>query len=263
MVEKLRADAGRKQEVSVLTQKFRQTDEPPAPAKKKTVVIAVDGPAASGKGTLAKAIAAQLGYAYLDTGALYRAVAFETLQAGGDPSKIEDVQKVLKDVKKKLSPEYLSDPVLRTPPVAEASARVAALQDVRKAVRNYQTSFAKNPPGGEPGAVLDGRDIGTVVCPGADVKLFITADAQERAKRRFLELKGRVPGLTLETVLDDINRRDQNDMNRQHSPLKAADDAHILDTTQLDRQQALDAALQIVASKINPPAGGKDLKRGI
>lgn len=244
----------------MLTEKFTNKEPAPEKAAKHSIVITVDGPAASGKGTLAKAIAKKLGFAHLDTGALYRAVALETLNAGGDPSKLEDVQKVLKGIKAKLTPEYLADPALRTPQVSEGAAKVAALQEVRKAVRHYQTSFAQNPPGGAPGAVLDGRDIGTVVCPDADVKLYIVAKAEERARRRFLELKDRVEGLTLETVLDDINRRDANDMNRQHSPLKAADDAVTLDTTDLDRDGALEAALTIVTSKTKPPGGGKDRK---
>ena len=242
----------------MLTEKFTNKGPAPEKATKRTIVITVDGPAASGKGTLAKAIAKKLGFAHLDTGALYRAVALETLNAGGDPSSLEDVQKVLKGIKAKLTPEYLASPALRTREVSDGAAKVAALQEVRKAVRHYQTSFAQNPPGGEPGAVLDGRDIGTVVCPDADVKLYIVAKAEERARRRFLELKDRVEGLTLETV-----RRDANDMNRQHSPLKPADDAVTLDTTDLDRDGALEAALKIVASKTKPPSGGKDRKPGV
>lgn len=217
-------------------------------------MIAVDGPAASGKGTLAKALAAELGFAYLDTGSVYRAVALATLENGGDPAKLEDVLKVLDTVRKDLSPATLSSPKLRTPEVASAAAKVAAMPEVRSAVRDYQVEFTANPPGNAPGAVLDGRDIGTVVCPHADVKLFITASAGERARRRFEELKDRTPGLTLEKVLDDLNARDHHDSSRKISPLRAADDAHVLDTTKLDRAGALDAALALVHAKF-PPGG--------
>jgi len=218
----------------------------------KKIVIAVDGPAASGKGTLAKALAAELGFAYLDTGSVYRAVALATLENGGDPSKLEDVLEVLDEVKNNLSPAVLSNPKLRAPETAAAAAKVAAMPEVRTAVRDYQVEFTTNPPGNAPGAVLDGRDIGTVVCPHADVKLFITASAEERARRRFEELKDKTPGLTLEKVLEDLNARDHHDTSRKVSPLKAADDAHILDTTKLDRTQALDAALAVVHAKFPP-----------
>lgn len=213
------------------------------------IVISVDGPAASGKGTLAKALAAKLGFAYLDTGALYRAVALATIESGGDPANFDDVKKVIDNVTHHVTPETLINPKLRTPAVAAGAAKVAAYPDVRHAVRDYQIEFANNPPGGAPGAVLDGRDIGTVVCPDADVKLYVTASAEERARRRFEELKLKEPSTTYETVLNDVNARDHADMNRAISPLKPALDAHILDTTLLDRAGALDAAVKIFQSK--------------
>lgn len=216
-----------------------------SPADHK-IVIAVDGPAASGKGTLAKALATQLGFAYLDTGAVYRTVALLTLKKGGDPSKLDDVKPALDIVSKNLTPDMLKDPALRTAEVADAAAVVAQMPEVREVVRGFQNLFAKNPPGGEPGAVLDGRDIGTVVCPDADIKFYVTADAEERARRRFNELKDRTPGLTFEAILQEINDRDHHDMSRTISPLKAADDAHVLDTTRLTPAQALQAALDIV-----------------
>ena len=223
----------------------------------KKIVIAVDGPAASGKGTLAQALAAKLGFAYLDTGSVYRAVALATLENGGDPSKTEDVLKVLDAVKNNLTPAALSNPKLRLPEIASAAAKVAAMPEVRHAVRDFQTEFTKSPPGNAPGAVLDGRDIGTVVCPDADVKLFITASADERARRRFEEQKNKIAGLTFEKVLQDLNDRDHHDTSRSISPLKAANDAHVLDTTALDREGALDAALKIVHAKFPPAAGAK------
>ena len=226
----------------------------------KTVVIAVDGPAASGKGTLAKKVAAKLGYAYLDTGALYRVVALATLKAGGDPEKIEDVRLQLDTIRKNTNPALLTDPALRSPAVAEAAAKVAVMPEVRAVVREYQASFMKNPPNGAPGVVLDGRDIGTVVCPDADIKFFVTATPEERARRRFEELKDRTPGLTLETVLHDVTDRDRHDSTRKVSPLLAAADAHVLDTTGLTPAKVLEEALKIIRAKFpqtgNAPASG-------
>ncbi|HYD18524.1 MAG TPA: (d)CMP kinase [Patescibacteria group bacterium] len=222
-----------------------------------SMVIAVDGPAASGKGTLAKALAAHFGFAYLDTGALYRAVALATIDNGGEPAKIEDVRKVLDDVTHHISATTLTSPRLRTPEIASAAAIVAAYPEVRLAVRDYQVNFSENPPNGAPGAVLDGRDIGTVVCPDAEVKLYVTASADERARRRFLELQQKEPSTVYETVLKDITDRDHQDMNRAHSPLKAAVDANVLDTTTLDRAAALAEAIKIVSAKLpaeKPPA---------
>ncbi len=226
----------------MLTENFNDTGNP---ADHKTV-IAVDGPAASGKGTLATALAAKLGFAYLDTGAVYRTVALLTLRSGGDPSKLDDVRPALESISKNLDAKMLNDPALRTAEVADAAAIVAQMPEVREVVRKYQNAFAKNPPGGEPGAVLDGRDIGTVVCPDADIKFYVTADAEERARRRFNELKTREPGLTFDAILKEINDRDSHDMHRTISPLKAAADAHVLDTTHMTPAQALDAALDIV-----------------
>jgi cytidylate kinase len=240
----------------VLTDAFKKTDMPPKPI----VVIAVDGPAASGKGTLAKALAARLGYAYLDTGALYRNVALATLKAGGDPAKIGDVRPAL-EILKHLTPEALTDAALRSAEVADAAAKIAVIPEVRAAVRRYQDDFAKNPPGNAGGVVLDGRDIGTVVCPAADIKFFVTATPEERARRRFEELKSRNPNLTRETVLKDINERDHRDSSRKVSPLRAADDAHILDTTGLTPVEALDKALKVVRAKF-PPASNDNSSGG-
>lgn len=220
-------------------------------------VIAVDGPAASGKGTLAKALATQLGFAYLDTGAVYRSVAMLTLNNGGDPAKLEDVLPALETIKAGLTPAMLNDPGLRTAQVADAAAVVAQMPEVREVVRQYQNTFAKNPPGGEPGSVLDGRDIGTVVCPDADIKFYVTADAEERARRRFNEWKARNPDVTFDEVLKEINDRDHHDMSRTISPLKAAEDAHILDTTHLNPAQSLAAALAIVEGR-KPAQGVKN-----
>jgi cytidylate kinase len=214
------------------------------------VIIAVDGPAASGKGTFATALAARLGYAYLDTGTLYRLVALATLRKGGDPSNPEAVKTVLEAIKFPLPPERLASPDLRSPEVDEAVPQVSVMPEVRAAVRAYQAAFMKNPPHNAPGVVLDGRDIGTVVCPGADVKFFITASAKERARRRFEDQKSSNPGLTQEMVLKDINDRDERDSNRKVSPLRAAADATVLDTTTLSPAKTLEKGLRIVRAKL-------------
>lgn len=234
----------------MLTDAFKKADSPPPSESAKKIVIAVDGPAASGKGTLAKALAAQLGYAYLDTGSLYRAVALATLERGGNPSKAEDVIAAL-DVMKHLTPGLLSNPAMRSAEVAEAATRVAVVPEVRQVVRDYQIAFAQNPPGGVAGVVLDGRDIGTVVCPDADIKFFITASPEERARRRFEELKIRNPGLTQEAVLNDINERDRRDITRTISPLIPAADAYVLDTTKMTADESLAEAINIVKSKLS------------
>jgi len=221
----------------------------PAPAARRKIVIAIDGPAASGKGTLARAMAERLGYAYLDTGALYRAVALATLELGGDPSTFEDVAPAMAIIERNLTPELLANPALRSRAVSEASSQVAALLDVRIHLIDYQREFAKNPPGDVGGAILDGRDIGTVICPDADVKLFVTASAEERARRRFEELKTSVPGLTLEKVLQDIKQRDQRDSERKVAPAMAAKDAYILDTTKIDANGAVEEAIAIIRTK--------------
>jgi cytidylate kinase len=239
----------------VLARAFKKAESLPQSKPERKIIIAVDGPAASGKGTVAKALAVRLGYAYLDTGAIYRAVALAVLENGGDPSKPEDVIPAL-EVIKRLTPELLANPALRSPEVAEAATRVAALPEARSAVRDYQVSFAKNPPGAAAGVVLDGRDIGTVVCPDADIKFFITAAPEERARRRFEELKGRNPELTQETVLHDINERDRRDTSRKISPLRPAADAHVLDTTGLTPAESTEKAMKVVRAKF--PQAGND-----
>ena len=215
---------------------------------KHTIVIAVDGPAASGKSSFATALAAHLGYAYLDTGTLYRMIALATLQRGGDPSNLEDIKPVLGIIKFPLAPEQFASPELRTPEVDEATPHVGAMSEVQAIIHQYQAAFIKNPPGNAAGAVLDGRDIGTVVCPDADVKFFVTAAAEERARRRFAEQKSSYPGLTQEMVLKDINLQD---MNRKSAPLRAATDAYILDTTNAKPDETLQLGLSIVKTKLS------------
>lgn len=207
------------------------------------MIIAVDGPVAAGKGTLARRIAAKYSLCYLDTGALYRAVGLIILRAGQDPS---DKKKALAAALKvgDIAPD---DPELRAEETGNAASVVAANDTVRSALLEYQRTYAKRPPG----AVLDGRDIGTVVCPDADVKLFVTASAEVRAQRRFDELseKGLKPDFS--QVLSGLQARDARDSGRGTAPLKKAEDAHLLDTSKLDIEAALNAACQIIDSRMN------------
>jgi cytidylate kinase len=202
------------------------------------MIIAVDGPAASGKGTIGKMVAGRYGLAYLDTGSLYRAVARNTMASGGDPS---DARAALASAKA-LDPATLGDPALRGPGLGEAASLVAKHAEVRAALLAYQREFARAPQG----AVLDGRDIGTVICPDADVKLFVTATPEERARRRYLELKQAGITVSEQEVLADIRRRDERDKNRAAAPLRKAPDAYLLDTTNLDIDAAFRAAVDLI-----------------
>lgn len=202
------------------------------------MIIAVDGPAASGKGTLARRLAAHYGLAYLDTGALYRAVALSVLRAGHAPDDVAAAAKAAES----LDYGMLEDGELRTSRVGEAASFVAAMPDVRKAILDYQRRFAGTPPG----AVLDGRDIGTVVCPDADVKLFVTASPEVRARRRYLELMAGGIDAEEEDVLRALRERDERDQARAHAPMRQAEDAYLLDTTELDIEAAFKAAVEII-----------------
>lgn len=203
------------------------------------MIVAVDGPAASGKGTLARRLAAHLGYAHLDTGKLYRAVGHAVLSAGGDP---EDAAAATRAAKS-LRIEDLGDPALLGDTAAVAASKVAAIPCVRAALLRFQQDFARNPPGGAAGAVLDGRDIGTVVCPGAQAKLFVTAEVAVRAERRHKELIGRGEPSIYAQVLQDLKERDARDSDRAVAPLRPARDAKILDTSALDPDAVFAAAL--------------------
>jgi cytidylate kinase len=209
------------------------------------VIIAVDGPAAAGKGTLARRIAQHYRLDHLDTGRLYRATALEAFLAGGDPSD----PAVAEAAAKRVRPERLSDPQLNEERVARASSVVAAFPGVRAALLAFQRDFAWKPSGGR-GAVLDGRDIGTVVCPGADAKIFVTASVDARATRRFKELRAAGAEAIYERVLQDMKDRDARDSGRQAAPLKAADDAFVLDTTALGAEAAFAAAIAYIDGKL-------------
>ena len=196
-----------------------------------TFTIAIDGPAAAGKGTISKAIAAQFGFAHLDTGLLYRAVGARVL-TGFDPV----------EAARTLQPQDLERDDLRTAEVAQAASKVAVISDVRAALVDFQRAFARRAGG----AVLDGRDIGTVICPNAEVKLYVTASAEVRAKRRYLELTGKGEVTSLETVLADVKMRDDRDMNRAEAPMKPAEDAVVIDTSDLSIEEALGLALKTI-----------------
>ncbi|MCO6383497.1 MAG: (d)CMP kinase [Vannielia sp.] len=198
--------------------------------------VAIDGPAAAGKGTISKAVAREFGLAHLDTGLLYRAVGARVL-AGADPVEAAAA----------LTPDDLTpEDALRTSEVAQAASRVAAVPEVRAKLLEFQRNFARR----EGGAVLDGRDIGTVICPGAEVKLFVTASAEARAERRFLELDGKGHEVTRAQVLADVKARDARDASRDTAPMIAAEDAMLLDTTDLSIAEALDRAVVHIRLKL-------------
>ncbi len=209
------------------------------------MIIAVDGPAASGKGTVSRKIADLYGFDYLDTGLLYRAIARDVTQANG---QLESEDEALKAAQS-LDFATLDDENLRLTGVGEAASIVARHPAVRAELLSIQQNFAKRLPG----AVLDGRDIGTVVCPNADAKLYVTADAEVRAERRFLELSRRGEIVTRESVLEMILQRDARDTERVDSPMRPAEDAMLLDTTKLDISQSFDAAVELIKRKIGLP----------
>lgn len=196
--------------------------------------VAIDGPAAAGKGTLSKAVAQHFGFAHLDTGLLYRAVGARTL-LGEDAA----------EAAKTLQPIDLFNENLRTPAVAEAASKVAVLADVRAALTAFQRDFARR----EGGAVLDGRDIGTVICPDAEVKLYITASAETRADRRYKELKDKGLDVDPAQVLEDVRARDDRDSTRAEAPLRPAPDAILIDTSAMSIEQAVARAVAVIAAK--------------
>jgi CMP/dCMP kinase len=202
------------------------------------MIIAIDGPAASGKGTLGKRLAAHYGLRHLDTGLIYRAVAKALLDAG---KKADDIEAAIAAAKA-LDPAAFNEATLKTHVVGEAASVVSAIPGVRAALLDFQRAFAAKPPG----AVLDGRDIGTVICPEADVKIYVTATAEVRARRRAAEYQAQGRNIDEATVLADIRKRDERDSNRAAAPLRQAPDAYLLDTTDIDISSAIRAAIDIV-----------------
>jgi CMP/dCMP kinase len=202
------------------------------------MIIAIDGPAASGKGTLAKRLAAHFGLRHLDTGLLYRAVAKSLLDAG---AALEDEARAVAAAQS-LDASRLNEAALKARGMADPASIVSTMPGVRTALVELQRQFAGAPPG----AVLDGRDIGTVVCPEADVKLYVTASAEVRARRRLAEIEGNHGSADYATILADIERRDERDTSRADSPLRPAADAHLLDTSEMDIEAAFLAARAII-----------------
>ena len=206
-------------------------------------MIAIDGPAASGKGTLARRLAEKFGLAHLDTGKIYRATGLAVLEAGADPVDAAAAEQAACH----LDVARLGDPRLLREDVARASSIVAAFPAVRAALLDFQRRFAHHPPPPARGAVLDGRDIGTVVCPDANVKLFLVASAESRAERRVRELRERGAAAIYDDVLQDMRERDARDSERRVAPLAAAPDAIIIDTTLLDADEVFEQASDLIA----------------
>jgi cytidylate kinase len=210
--------------------------------RSRPFVVAIDGPAASGKGTLARRVAEQFGLAHLDTGALYRAVALLVLDGAGDLADPAAAEAAAREIR----PPLLSDMRLRGDKIAEAASVVAAIPQVRHALLEWQRDFAAHPPAPARGAVLDGRDIGTVVWPAADLKLFVTASRETRARRRVKELREQGVTAIYENVLQDLKTRDARDSGRRAAPLAAASDAKVIDTTMLDADMAFEQVRKLV-----------------
>jgi cytidylate kinase len=202
------------------------------------MIIAIDGPAASGKGTLGKRLAAHYGLAHLDTGLIYRAVAKAMIDAGQNPGDV----KAAAAAARALDPSHFDEVSLKAHSISEAASIVSAIPEVRDALLAFQREFAARAPG----AVLDGRDIGTVICPDADVKIYVTATPEARARRRSAEYRAQGRNIDEAAVLADIRKRDERDQNRAAAPLRRAPDAHLLDTTHLDIDAAIRAAIDIV-----------------
>ena len=217
--------------------------------KNHPFLIAIDGPSASGKGTIARRLAAHFGFAYLDTGLLYRAAGLAVLRGKGDPEDVGMATKAAMALDPASIMTLANDPALRSDAASIAASKVGAIPAVRAALLTFQRTFAANPPHNASGAVLDGRDIGTVIVPEAPVKIYVTATTETRAQRRFKELQSRGEPVTEADVLADLRARDERDSNRTTAPAKPAEDAVILDTTSLTADQAFSMALAIVAQK--------------
>ena len=200
------------------------------------IVIAIDGPAASGKGTVSKAISEKLQFHYLDTGKLYRAIGAKYLE-GHEPISAAT----------NLKYEDLDNYDLQKPEIAKAASEIAAIQEVRASLLKFQRNFSRKMPG----AVLDGRDIGTIVCPSAKIKIFLTASLEARAYRRYLELQKTNNELKLESIIDQIKERDERDQTRSSSPMVAASDAKIFDTSELSINEAIDVVYFYIQARIN------------
>lgn len=212
-------------------------------------IITIDGPSASGKGTLAKRLAAKLNFYYLDTGAIYRLLAMNLITSGIDANDARGAAAAANKLAAQFDPLQLENPRLRSDVVAQVSSKASLHPGVRMALLDIQRNLAQNPPRQYKGAVLDGRDTGTVVCPNAPLKIFLVADARIRAERRTKELQSRGIETTYEAVLQDLEARDTRDTNREVAPLRPAQDAATVDTTNLDADAALETVLELVRAR--------------
>lgn len=216
-----------------------------------TPIITIDGPAASGKGTLARRLAEQLGYYYLDSGAIYRLVALKMLNAGMNPDDEAAATATARAFVSEFDAAQILNPEIRTSAVSAAASKSSRFAGVREALLQIQRNVAHNPPAPCKGAVLEGRDIGTVVCPDADVKIFLTASPEARAERRTKELLSRGEKTTYEAVLQDLKERDERDSTREVAPLRPAQDAATVDTSGLDAEAALAHVLGLVRKRLS------------
>lgn len=217
-------------------------------------IITIDGPTASGKGTLASKIAVELGFDYMDTGALYRGVAKTALDQGLNPANADDAIKAAKNLHESYNLSLQNDPAIRTEAVSKGASEVAAVQTVRDILLDLQKNFSKQGQSDEAcvGVVMEGRDIGTVICPDADVKFFIDASAEVRAKRRFKQLNDKGVNADYDEILKQLHIRDGRDIGRSIAPTVPAGDAVILETSKMSANQVLKKALEIITSKYTP-----------
>lgn len=222
------------------------------------MIISIDGASASGKGTLARKLSEKFNLAYLETGLLYRAVGYEMRRRGLDLTDSSAAEHVSLEIETL----DLNNPDLRGDVAAQAASKISVFPEVRQALFNYQRDFAHSPPKGAEGSVLDGRDIGTKICPDADFKLFISAHVEERAKRRFKELQDRGIQSIYTSVLEDMIERDRRDSERKESPLKPAPDAHVIDTSGLSPEEVLKKAVNFIESSRRTGSEGRDTFTG-
>lgn len=217
------------------------------------MIIAIDGPAAAGKGTLAQKLSQHFNYAFLDTGRLYRAVGYAVLQAGKSPADAEAAAEEAKKLEPESINQLLKNPALRNEETGSAASQVAVIPEVRSALLDLQRRFAHHPffenGTAAEGAVLDGRDIGTVVCPEAEIKLFVTASAEVRAERRYKELQDKGNQAIYDVILKDLKERDERDSKRAVAPLVPAEDALVLDTSEMNADEAFEAAMVFIRKK--------------